>query len=36
VRTEERYDPGGFFGFHQSLSGHVPEGAALDNGSSAL
>jgi FAD/FMN-containing dehydrogenase len=36
VRTKKRYDPDSFFSFHQSLSGHVPEGAALDTSPSAL
>jgi Berberine and berberine like len=35
LRVKERYDPDGFFGFHQSLSGYVPESAAPEAGSSA-
>ena len=34
LRVKERYDPDGFFGFHQSLSGYVPESAAPEAGSS--
>jgi hypothetical protein len=34
LRIKERYDPDGFFGFHQSLSGYVPESAAPEAGSS--
>jgi len=35
LRVKERYDPDGFFSFHQSLSGYVPESAAPEAGSSA-